>query len=105
MKEVFEAKAFGMTWEQWQELLAGTTHARRVTTLEEMANMAALMASDRASGMTGTTVNLTMGSSRRLAAKRTGLTPEVAPAGGPAAQPYSKTRCGTIRKLARSRCW
>ena len=61
LKEVFEAKAFEMTWEQWQELLAGTTHARRVTTLEELASMAALMASDRASGMTGTTVNLTMG--------------------------------------------
>jgi enoyl-[acyl-carrier-protein] reductase (NADH) len=30
--------------------------------LEEMANMAAFMASDQASGMTGTTVNLTMGS-------------------------------------------
>jgi enoyl-[acyl-carrier-protein] reductase (NADH) len=30
-------------------------------TLEEMANVAAFMASDRASGMTGTTVNLTMG--------------------------------------------
>jgi enoyl-[acyl-carrier-protein] reductase (NADH) len=29
-------------------------------TLEEMANMAVVMASDRASGMTGTTVNLTM---------------------------------------------
>jgi len=62
LKEVFEAKAPGMSWEQWQEFVAGTTHARRVSTLEEMANMAALMASDRASGMTGTTVNLTMGS-------------------------------------------
>ena len=61
LKEVFEAKAFDMTWEQWQDLLASTTHARRVSTLEEMATMAALMASDRASGMTGTTVNLTMG--------------------------------------------
>jgi enoyl-[acyl-carrier-protein] reductase (NADH) len=29
--------------------------------LEEVANMAVFMASDRASGMTGTTVNLTMG--------------------------------------------
>ena len=62
LKEVFEAKAFDMTWEQWQELLASTTHARRVSTLAEMANVAAFMASDRASGMTGTTVNLTMGS-------------------------------------------
>jgi enoyl-[acyl-carrier-protein] reductase (NADH) len=30
-------------------------------TLEETANVAAFMASDKASGMTGTTVNLTMG--------------------------------------------
>jgi NAD(P)-dependent dehydrogenase (short-subunit alcohol dehydrogenase family) len=62
LKEVFEAKAPGMTWEQWQEFVAGMTHARRVMTLEEMANMAVFMASDKASGMTGTTVNLTMGS-------------------------------------------
>jgi NAD(P)-dependent dehydrogenase (short-subunit alcohol dehydrogenase family) len=62
LKEVFEAKASGMTWEQWQELLASTTHARRVMTLEEMANVAVFAASDKASGMTGTTVNLTMGS-------------------------------------------
>jgi NAD(P)-dependent dehydrogenase (short-subunit alcohol dehydrogenase family) len=62
LKEVFEAKVSGMTWEQWQELLASTTHARRVMTLEEIANVAAFMASDKASGMTGTTVNLTMGS-------------------------------------------
>jgi NAD(P)-dependent dehydrogenase (short-subunit alcohol dehydrogenase family) len=62
LKEVFEAKAPGMTWEQWQEFVAGTTHTRRVMTLEEMANMAVFMASDKASGMTGTTVNLTMGS-------------------------------------------
>jgi enoyl-[acyl-carrier-protein] reductase (NADH) len=30
-------------------------------TLEETANVAAFMASDQANGMTGTTVNLTMG--------------------------------------------
>jgi len=30
--------------------------------LKEVANMAVLMASDKASGMTGITVNLTMGS-------------------------------------------
>jgi NAD(P)-dependent dehydrogenase (short-subunit alcohol dehydrogenase family) len=56
------AKGSGMTWEQFQELLASRTHARRLSTLAEMANMAVLMASDKASGMTGTTVNLTMGS-------------------------------------------
>lgn len=64
IKEAFEprAKALGMTWEQWQELLASRTHPRRLMTLEEMANMAVFMASDKASGMTGTIVNLTMGS-------------------------------------------
>jgi NAD(P)-dependent dehydrogenase (short-subunit alcohol dehydrogenase family) len=65
LKEVFDAKAHGlsgMTWEQWQEVIAGRTHARRLMTLDEVANVAAFMASDRASGMTGTTVNLSMGS-------------------------------------------
>jgi NAD(P)-dependent dehydrogenase (short-subunit alcohol dehydrogenase family) len=64
IKEAFEprAEALGMTWEQFQELLAGRTHPRRLMTLAEMANVAAFMASDQASGMTGTTVNLTMGS-------------------------------------------
>ena len=62
MQEIFEFKPSGMTWEQFQGYLASTTHTRRVMTLEEMANMAAFMASDKASGMTGTTVNLTMGS-------------------------------------------
>jgi NAD(P)-dependent dehydrogenase (short-subunit alcohol dehydrogenase family) len=63
IKEAFEprAKASGMTWDQWQEMLASTTHTRRLMTLEETANMAVFMASDRARGMTGTTVNLTMG--------------------------------------------
>ena len=56
------AEASGMTWEQFHESLASRTHTRRLSTLEEMANMAVFMASDRASGMTGTIVNLTMGS-------------------------------------------
>jgi NAD(P)-dependent dehydrogenase (short-subunit alcohol dehydrogenase family) len=64
IKEAFEprAKASGMTWEQWQKLLASRTHTQRLMTLAEMANVAVFMASDHASGMTGTTVNLTMGS-------------------------------------------
>ena len=64
IKEAFEprAKATGMTWEQFQEFLASRTHPRRLMTLAEMADVAAFMASDKASGMTGTTVNLTMGS-------------------------------------------
>ena len=64
IKEAFEprAEALGMTWDQFQQFLAGRTHPRRLMTLSEMADVAAFMASDRASGMTGTTVNLTMGS-------------------------------------------
>jgi NAD(P)-dependent dehydrogenase (short-subunit alcohol dehydrogenase family) len=64
LKEAFEprARASGMTWEQFQELGASRTHPRRLSTLAELANMAVFMASDRASGMTGTTVNLSMGS-------------------------------------------
>jgi NAD(P)-dependent dehydrogenase (short-subunit alcohol dehydrogenase family) len=63
IREAFEprARASGMTWEQWQELLAGKTHARRLMTLAELANVAVFTASDEASGMTGTIVNLTMG--------------------------------------------
>jgi NAD(P)-dependent dehydrogenase (short-subunit alcohol dehydrogenase family) len=64
IKDAYEprAKASGMTWERWQESLAMRTHPRRLMTLEEMANVAAFVASDRASGLMGTTLNLTMGS-------------------------------------------
>jgi NAD(P)-dependent dehydrogenase (short-subunit alcohol dehydrogenase family) len=61
MREVFDSKPLGVSWEKFQEYLASTTHRRRVMALEEVASMAAFMASDKASGMTGTTVNLTMG--------------------------------------------
>jgi NAD(P)-dependent dehydrogenase (short-subunit alcohol dehydrogenase family) len=63
MKEVYElkAKGSGMTYDQFQGYLAGMTHARRVMTLAEVGNVAAFMASDKASGMTGSTVNMTMG--------------------------------------------
>lgn len=64
IKDAFEPRAMasGMTWEQWQEFLASKTHAGRLMSLDELAQMAVFMASDRASGMTGTIVNLTMGS-------------------------------------------
>jgi NAD(P)-dependent dehydrogenase (short-subunit alcohol dehydrogenase family) len=64
LREAFEvrAKALGVSWEQWQEVLASRTHARRLSTLAELANVAVFVASDRASGMTGTTVNLSLGS-------------------------------------------
>jgi NAD(P)-dependent dehydrogenase (short-subunit alcohol dehydrogenase family) len=63
IQEAFEARAntLGVTWEQWQQVLASRTHARRLMTIDEMANAAVFIASDLASGMTGTTVNLTMG--------------------------------------------
>jgi NAD(P)-dependent dehydrogenase (short-subunit alcohol dehydrogenase family) len=64
LMEAFEprAKASGMTLEQFQEVGASRTHTRRLSTLAELANVAVFMASDKASGMTGTTVNLSMGS-------------------------------------------
>jgi NAD(P)-dependent dehydrogenase (short-subunit alcohol dehydrogenase family) len=64
MQEVHEAKAktLGLTWEQFQGYLAADTHPRRVMRVAEVANVAVFVASDRASGLTGTTVNMTMGS-------------------------------------------
>jgi NAD(P)-dependent dehydrogenase (short-subunit alcohol dehydrogenase family) len=63
IQEVFglHAKAWGISWEQFQELIVGRTHARRLSSLSEMANVAALAASDQASGLTGTIVNLSLG--------------------------------------------
>jgi NAD(P)-dependent dehydrogenase (short-subunit alcohol dehydrogenase family) len=64
MREVFELKGrpgTGMTWEQFTGYLATTTHTKRLLTLQEVANVAAFVASDKASGLTGTTINLTMG--------------------------------------------
>lgn len=63
IKRAYEprAKASGMTWEQWQSMLASRTHPRRLMTLEEMADAAVFVASDKASGLTGTIMNLTMG--------------------------------------------
>ncbi|HZA80365.1 MAG TPA: SDR family oxidoreductase, partial [Actinomycetes bacterium] len=62
LREAFEprAKASG-TLEQLHEVAASRTHTRRLSTLAELANVAVFMASDQASGMTGTTVNLSMG--------------------------------------------
>jgi NAD(P)-dependent dehydrogenase (short-subunit alcohol dehydrogenase family) len=62
IQEVFSLKAAKlMTWEQWQEGQASRTHTRRLMTLAEVANVAAFVASDNATGMTGTIVNLSMG--------------------------------------------
>jgi NAD(P)-dependent dehydrogenase (short-subunit alcohol dehydrogenase family) len=64
IKEVFglHAKAYGISWDQFHEMIASRTHGRRLTTLAEMANMAVFMASDQASAMTGTIVNMSLGS-------------------------------------------
>jgi len=64
IREAYEprAEASGVTWDGWQEALASRTHPKRLMSLEEMANVATFVASDQASGMTGTIVNLTMGS-------------------------------------------
>ena len=62
MRHSYETRPPGRTWEQFEEFLAGSTHPRRTMRLEEAANVAAFVASDRASGLTGTVVNLTMGS-------------------------------------------
>ena len=56
------AEASGTTWDRFHDSLASRTHTRRLSTLVELANVAVFMASDEASGMTGTTVNLAMGS-------------------------------------------
>jgi NAD(P)-dependent dehydrogenase (short-subunit alcohol dehydrogenase family) len=63
VKEAFKrhAKAAGMTLEEWQDSYKKQTLPRRLTTLAEVADMAVFMASDRASAVTGTAVNLTCG--------------------------------------------
>jgi NAD(P)-dependent dehydrogenase (short-subunit alcohol dehydrogenase family) len=55
------ADAMGITREQFQGFVEGMTHRRRSTTVSEVAEMAAFLASDRGSGMTGTVANLTGG--------------------------------------------
>jgi hypothetical protein len=50
-----------MTWQQFHDVVAGKNHWRGLASLAEMANVAAFKASDAASAMTGTTVNLSMG--------------------------------------------
>jgi NAD(P)-dependent dehydrogenase (short-subunit alcohol dehydrogenase family) len=61
MRQVFAAKDTGMTWEQFTGFLAASSHPKRTQSLEEVAAAAVLVASDRASALTGTVVNLTMG--------------------------------------------
>jgi NAD(P)-dependent dehydrogenase (short-subunit alcohol dehydrogenase family) len=64
IEEVYglHAKAWGISRDQFREKIASRAHTRRISTLTEMANVAAFAASDEASAMTGTIVNLSMGS-------------------------------------------
>lgn len=55
------AHALGVSRPQFQSMVEGMTHRRRSTTLQELANAAVFVASDRASAMTGTVANLTGG--------------------------------------------
>jgi NAD(P)-dependent dehydrogenase (short-subunit alcohol dehydrogenase family) len=57
------AKAAGVTHAEYQARLESMTHLRRLTTLAELGNAAAFLASDQASAMTGTVVNLSGGAS------------------------------------------
>ena len=63
IEEVFglHARAYGITSEQFQNLIAERTHSRRLPMLQELAEVAAFMASDRASAMEGTLVNMSLG--------------------------------------------
>jgi len=55
------AKAHGITQEQFTATTSSMTHRKRATTLAELADVAAFVASDRAAAMTGTVANLTGG--------------------------------------------
>ena len=55
------AKAAGVTQAEFQARFENMTHVRRLTTLDELADTAAFLASPRASAMTGTVVNLSGG--------------------------------------------
>lgn len=55
------AEAHGITRDQFAALMAGMSHRRAAATLAEFADVAAFVASDRASAMTGTVANLTGG--------------------------------------------
>lgn len=63
IKEVFgiHAKVYGMTWEQFHDVIAAKNHPRRLLGLVELAKAAAFLASDEASGFTGTMLNLSLG--------------------------------------------
>lgn len=55
------AKGYGITREEFRATIAAGTHRKRATTLVELGEVAAFVASDRAAAMTGTVANLTGG--------------------------------------------
>lgn len=55
------AATMGISREQFQGFIESLTHRKRSSTLAEVAHTATWLASDRASGITGTVVNLTGG--------------------------------------------
>ncbi len=57
------SQATGLTPAEYQERMESTTHLGRLTALSELANAAVFMASDQASAITGTVVNLSGGTS------------------------------------------
>lgn len=61
--EVFDihGKSHGISFEQFQSVMEGMTHRRRLTTLDELTNAAVFSASDEGSSITGTVFNLTAG--------------------------------------------
>ena len=62
-KELFEAQAKmqGITIEQFNGMVAGGTHRKRLTTLKELTDAAVFAVSDEGSAITGTVLNLTAG--------------------------------------------
>jgi hypothetical protein len=59
--DIAAAEAYGITSERFQNLIAERIHSRRLPTLQELAEVAALVASDKASAMEGTLVNMSLG--------------------------------------------
>jgi NAD(P)-dependent dehydrogenase (short-subunit alcohol dehydrogenase family) len=61
--EVWEihGKAHGISFEQFNAVMEGSTHRKRLTTLKELTNSAVFVASDEGSAITGSTFNLTAG--------------------------------------------
>lgn len=55
------AQAYGVTRDEFAAAMSATTHRKRLTTLVELGDAAAYLASDRAAAMTGTVANLTGG--------------------------------------------